>query len=243
MGLPLLTLMLAGCFHVKETTTESAQKNSPSPKETNITTIEKSNPTQQPDADTVRYSEERIVLWEDANLGLRVTAPEWIEYRYAIEKQNNGTWKYSEWRREYSQGMFYYGVRNAFGNITGHFGPLNWGFEILNEKYTNKSFEEVAHESLLSAGYCSTSWRETKSECINQAFCYTKDEVIKNLILRKTGKFGPYSAQLWGINKSFSDQMDCRGENTWLIQAKGGVHVILRPYIYFDRDIIRLEGF
>jgi len=183
-----------------------------------------------------RWSEIRKTVWEREDLGLRVTAPEWIESRYITKMNEDGTWTYSPWVRIYPEAKTEGNQLIISGLI---FGGTSLRF--LDAKYTGKSFNEVVNEILPGAGFCSTGWKISKSECTNPDYCYTKDEVIKNLILRKTAKFGPYTGQLRGINSAFSQKRDCRGEDIWLIQARGGQFVL--STIYPDGETIRLEGF
>ncbi len=200
----------------------------------------------QTEFETQRWSDTRKTIWERPDLGLRVTAPEWIESRVPKGRKDDGTWEYSEWSRIYPEAKaskFNYGGEESDGIvITGSF----FGGEhivFLNPKYTGKTFNEVVNNLLPGAGFCSTEWKNSKSECvdINADYCYTKDEVIQNLVLRKTAKFGPYTGQLRGINATFSQKRDCRGEDIWLIQAKDGQFVL--STIYQDAETIRLEGF
>ena len=196
--------------------------------------------------ETQRWSDIRKMVWERLDLGLRVTTPEWIESRIPKSKKDDGTWEYSEWSRIYPEAKtsrFAYGGEETDGVvITGlFFGGTHLAF--LNSKYTGKNFNEVINSLLPGAGFCSIEWKNSKSECgdIYPDYCYTKDEVIQSLVLKRTGKFGPYSGQLRGINASFSQRRDCRGEDIWLIQAQGGQFVL--STIYPDSETIRLEGF
>jgi hypothetical protein len=209
----------------------------------NLQGIERSD---QAKFETQRWSDTRKTVWERPDFGLRITAPEWIASRIPKTKKEDGTWEYSEWSRIYPEAKssrFAYGGEETDGVvITGlFFGGTHLAF--LNQKYTGKTFSEVVNSLLPGAGFCSTEWKNSKAECgdIYPDYCYTKDEVIQSLVLRKTAKFGPYTGQLRGINASFSQKRDCRGEDIWLIQAKGGQFVL--STIYPDSETIRLEGF
>lgn len=210
--------------------------------EPNLQGVERQDQTK---FETQRWSDTRKTVWERPDLGLWVTAPEWIESRIPKAKKTDGTWEYSEWSRIYPEAKasrFVYGGEETDGVVISglFFGGTHLAF--LNSKYTGKSFNEVVNSLLPGAGFCSTEWKNSKSECgdIYPDYCYTKDEVIQSLVLRKTAKFGSYTGQLRGINASFSQKRDCRGEDIWLIQAKGGQFVL--STIYPDSETIRLEG-
>lgn len=196
--------------------------------------------------DNQRWSDTRKTVWERSDLGLRVTASEWIESRLPKRRKEDGAWEYSEWSRIYPEAKTSKftdgGEETGDVDITGlPFGGTHLMF--LNQKYTGKTINEVVNSILPGAGFCSTEWKNSKSECGNRPldYCYTKDEVIQSLLLRKTAKFGPYTGQLRGINASFSQKRDCRGEDIWLIQVNGGQFVL--STIDPDSDTIRLEGF
>lgn len=193
------------------------------------------NETTQPE--TERSSDKRKVVWDNSSLGLRVTAPEWIESRIRKKLNSDGTWEYGEWIRTVPE------VKSDQPNqfyITGYFfgGSI---LTILDTKYTGKSFNYVADDFLFPAEFCTTGWSLSKSECMNPSYCYTKDEVVKNLFVKKTAKFGPYTGQLRALNAAFSQQMDCRAEDEWLIQAKGGQFV--SSTIPSSGEPILLEGY
>ncbi len=211
--------------------------------EPNLQGIERSDQTKN---EIERWSSIRKTIWEQPDLGFRITAPEWVESRVPKPRKDDGTVEYTEWSRTYPEAettKFNYGGEETDGIVVK--GLLFGGAHIvfLNSKYNGKTFNDVANSLLLGAGNCSVGWKNSKSECgdIHPDYCYTKEEVIQNLVVRKTSKFGPYTGQLRGIRASFSQKRDCRGENIWIIKAKNGQFVI--STIYPDSEKIRLEGF
>ena len=196
--------------------------------------------------ETMRWSDQRKVIWEDTKLGLRITGPEWIESRL-YRTTDTGEVVFSDWTRTNTVALaseFGYG-KSESGQGFVISGPPFGGTHIyfLDSKYTGQSFDVVASEILPGAGYCAGGWSESLADCAsdNPDFCYTKSDVLKNLKLYKTEKFGPYTGQMRELNSDFSAIRDCRGENIWLIKAKGGQYVM--STIYPSSETIKLEGF
>lgn len=194
-------------------------------------------------SDLYRWSDTRKTLWEDANLGLKITVPEWIESRYAKEKDSEGKFPYTDWKRTYPEAKSYessYFSENIKRiEVTGGY-ISSQTLSILSSKYQDKSFSEVASELLIPAGFCTTEWKNSKTECAGSEYCYTKDEVIKNLVVKKQIKIGTLDAQLRNMNQDFSIKNDCRAEDIWLIKAKNSQFVL--SDIFPDTETVRLEG-
>ncbi len=188
----------------------------------------------------MRSSNIRKTIWENSGVGFRITAPEWIESRRPIKFNDDGTIEYSDWIRsnpEIVETQYDYPKKTVDSVMEQTSGGI-LGF--LGSEYTNRSFDYVIEDLLFPAGYCSTAW-ETVSECTLDEYCYTKDDVMNNLFLTKTEKFGPYTGQLRNIKEDFSNKYDCRGGAMWLIKGKDGQFIISN--IYPDSEIVRLEGF
>lgn len=194
-----------------------------------------------------RFSETRKTIWENADYGLRIIALEWIEDRYIIKKNEDGSVEYSEWKKTYPEVSFYEG-EHGYGEgkgksiyVKGFYSAGGAAIYLLSSEYTGETFTDVINDVLPAAGYCMDEWDDPISECKGRPYCYAKNEVIENLVLRKTAQFGPYPAQLRGINTAFSVENDCRGSDIWLIQAKGGQYAlsIMSP----DGEDFKLEGF
>lgn len=199
------------------------------------------------EVETKRSSDTRKTIWEEVDYGLRVIAPEWIEERYITNRNEDGPVEYSEWKKTYPEVSFYEG-EHGYGEgegksiyVKGFYSAGGAAIYLLSSEYTGKTFTDVINDILPGAGYCMDEWDDPVSECKGRPYCYAKNEVIENLILRKTAQFGPYTAQLRGINTAFSVENDCRGSDIWLIQAKGGQYALtlMNP----DGKDFKLEGF
>ncbi len=176
-----------------------------------------------------RWSDARKTVWEDANLGLKITTPEWTESRLLRDRDAEGKYTYTEWVR-ISPEVRTYDTPNSPAYMRrvevtgGYLSP--YYVEILPLRFEGESFSEVANELLISAGFCASEWKSSKENCTNPDFCYTKEEVIQNLTLERQIKIGDMDAQLRGIKQDFSSKYDCRSEgNIWLIKAKNGLFV------------------
>ena len=118
-----------------------------------------------------------------------MTAPEWIESRRPLGQKDDGSWNYSDWSRIYPKSQastFASGGEVSDGIfVTGLlFGGTQISF--LDSKYNNKTFNEVVNSILPGAGFCATEWKNSKTECDGfPDYCYTKDEVIQSLLLKR----------------------------------------------------------
>ena len=193
-------------------------------------------------SDLFRWSNTRKTVWEDASLGLKITTPEWTESRYNKGRDENGKNTYTDWTRQYPEAKtydtIYYSENVKRVNISS--GVFYQYLNILPSKYQDQSFSDVANKLLIPAGFCSTEWKSSKSECINPNYCYTRDEVVQNLIVKKQIKIGSLDAQLRNMNKDFSNNNDCRSEDTWMIKAKNDQFVL--SSISPDSETTRLEA-
>lgn len=194
-------------------------------------------------SDLYRWSDARKTVWEDANLGLKITAPEWTESRYTRERDAEGQYTYTDWARVYPEAKTYdssYFSENIKRvEITGAYISSQY-LSILSSKYQGKSFSEVVNELLVPAGFCTTEWKSSKTECAGSDYCYTRDEVMQNLIVKKQVKIDTLDAQLRNMNQDFSNKNDCRAEDTWLIKAKNGQFILSN--ISPEAETIRVEG-
>lgn len=214
-----------------------------------ISTVELTNKVISPNSeiknsDLFKWSDNRKTLWEDSLLGLKITGSEWVDYRTTNGRNVDGSWNFTEWNRNYLvaktfQSTFYARKVNNVSIQVGY-GSTNF-LSIFTENYQNQEFNDVVNDTLLPAGFCATEWKQSKNQCERSEYCYTKDEVIKSLQLIKSQKIGSLDAQLRSIDKNFDFQMDCRGNDTWLIKAKNGQFVASN--IYPDSEILKLESF
>ncbi|MCL5091118.1 MAG: hypothetical protein M1514_03855 [Patescibacteria group bacterium] len=193
-------------------------------------------------ADLVRYAEKRVNLWENVELGLRITGPEWIESRIFTKINEDGTKEYSPWSKKTLKAeKVESSTKGETWDVgTGILFDYEW-LSLLDSKYNDKSFDEVNREVLPGTGFCGEDWKNDKADCSFSEYCYTKNDVINNGQIVKTTNFGPYSGQLRGLKTGFELKMDCRGSNEWLIKAKGGRYVL--STITPDGNLVRLEGF
>lgn len=195
-------------------------------------------------SDLYRWSNTRKTVWEDATLGLKITTPEWAESRYTRERDANGKFTYTDWARTYPEAKTYdssYFSENIKRvEVTGAYVSSQY-LSILSSKYQGKTFSEVANELLIPAGFCTTEWKSSKAECVSSDYCYTRDEVVQNLIVKKQVKIGTLDAQLRNMNQDFSNKNDCRAEDTWVIKAKNGQFVLSN--VSPDSETIKLESF
>lgn len=194
----------------------------------------------QMDFNLYRWSENKKIAWEDANLGVRVIVPEWIEIRIVKGRTTDGDLE-SEWKKVYpevNRRDFFYANRQ-FNGITVFTKKFYIFF--LGPEYNGKTFDDIANDLLLGAGSCSEGWKRSTSECQDRTSCYTRNDVVKNLVIRKTAKLGPYTGQLRGINASFSQKYDCREDEMWIIQAKNKEYIV--STIDPNGEMIKLEGF
>lgn len=194
-------------------------------------------------SDIYRWSDTRKTVWEDADLGLKITTPEWTESRYTRGRDANGKFTYTEWARVYPDAKVYdstyfsESIRKV--EVSGNYMGAQT-LSILSAKYQGRPLSDVGSELLISAGFCASEWKNSKSECPGPDYCYTRDEVLQNLKVEKQIKIGSLDAQLRTLNQDFSYKNDCRPENIWLIKAQNGQFVL--SSIYPDSESIRLEG-
>lgn len=191
-------------------------------------------------SDIYRQSSERKTLWEDSGLGLKVTGPTWIETRVRTGVNEDGSPIFSEWKNStpgynnYSQGEDV--------NLSFYAGYSAASIVIYANKFKDQPFDEIVNEMLPAGGSCAREWKSDKSQCTNPSgdYCYTKEEVLSNLILKKQTRIGSLDAQLRSINTDFSDLNDCRGTDIWLIKAKTGQ--LMTSELGPDGDWLRIEG-
>ena len=189
--------------------------------------------------ETKQSSDIRKTIWEKEDYGLRITAPEWTKKRSVITN-DDGSLGYTD--LTYPEAKVRYYDTNERIYISGFYSGGRSAIQLLDQKYTGKTFTYVINDILPGTGFCANEWDPSAPECeIEYHACYSKDEVIENLILRKTEKFGLYIAQLRGLNAEFSSKNDCRAEDIWLIQAKDGQFVLSE--IGPDEEEFRLEAF
>lgn len=174
-----------------------------------------------------RYSEIRKTIWEDKDLGIKLTAPEWTEFRVPSgQYDENGKSIYNgDWSRTYAEGRVYDsqdigGVSKRI-DVAGTFAPYTY-LEVLAAKYIGKTSVEVAEDLLLPAGFCAGEWKESKAACSNPDYCYTKADVLQNMIVKSRISKGSLTAELRNLNEAFSHKNDCRSVDTWLIKGKNG---------------------
>lgn len=177
-----------------------------------------------------RWSDTRKTLWADVALGIKLTSPEWAEFRQATSQYDlNGKIIYSsDWFRTTPDIRAYSdkddpSIQKRI-DILGTYGPYT-NLAILSTEYSTKTFQEIVTEKLLPAGFCATEWKTTKASCTNPDYCYTKEEVLKNLIVKKELQLGELTAQLRGMNTAFSEKNDCRAQDTWLIRGTNGQYM------------------
>lgn len=154
-----------------------------------------------------RWSDVRQTVWENFDLGLKITTPEWLEYRFSEDE---------EWKRLVQSAQ----VSGSAVSITDVMTYPN--LKILDDEYIGKSFDRVVEGILPGAGFCVTEWKESKTACEGFTYCYTRDEVAQNFILKETTVIGSFQAQRWMLRADFSQTNDCRAEDVWLIMAKNG---------------------
>ena len=186
--------------------------------------------SQQINIDTLRSSNTKKTVWQDENLGLKITAPEWIETRIPTSKDSSGEWQYSEWTKIYPKsekstftyaGQIYEGVY-----ITG----LNYTeaprVVFLDSTFTNNDLNYVVNTLLPSANFCATGW--SKTDCTNQGntHCYTKQQVIDNLTVKEQQNVGNYEAKLYSLDEQFSQSNDCSSQDTWVTKVKDGKFIL-----------------
>ncbi len=182
-------------------------------------------------SDLYRWADIRKTIWEDSSLGLKITAPEWVEMRYTKERDENGKYTFTDWSRAYPEAKIY---ENSDSKVTGYIKSISVtgaytsspNLNILSAAFIGKTFSDVVNEKLIPGGFCAQEWKNSKSECTDIHYCYTKEEVLNNLILKKQIKIGVLDAQLRSMNENFSSTNDCRSEDTWLIKSSNGQYVV-----------------
>lgn len=193
-------------------------------------------------SDLFRCSDTRKTIWEDADLGIKVTAPEWTESRYTKGRDSDGKFIYKDWTRGYPQAQTdsvqYLSDTVLRTQVTGGYTSSQF-IMILPSRLQGKTFSEVANELLIAGGFCATEWRTSKDECTGQNYCYTKDEVIQHLYAKRNTDIGSLVAQLWSMDSDFSITNDCRSEDVWLIRGANGQYI--STGIAPDGEVIRLE--
>lgn len=191
-------------------------------------------------SDYLKWSGNRITLWEDYTVGLRITAPDWIDYRSTTSRNVDGSYNFGEWQRSIPKALTYKGDNPKTTTVNIQYWFTNDYLHIYEDKYRNEDFNNFVYSELFPAGFCRQEWKNSKAECLNKDYCYTKDDVIQSLRLKKQILLGNMSAQLRGIDEEFSKNNDCRGEDTWLIKAKTGQFIT--SDISPDSEIVKLEA-
>lgn len=190
-----------------------------------------------------RWSDTRKTIWEESGLGVKITAPEWTESRFTKGRDADGKFMYTEWTRAYPKAqtnpISYLSDTVSRTYVSG--GYMSSLFlTVLPIRFQNKSFSEVASEVLTAAGFCETEWKNSKDECTSQYYCYTRDEVVQHLTMKKQIKIGSLDAQLRGMDPDFSNTNDCRSEDVWLIRAADGRYIT--SSVTPEGEAIRLEA-
>jgi hypothetical protein len=207
-------------------------------------------------SDYFRWSDQRKTVWEDADLGIKITTPEWTETRVAIERDINGNWIYREWERTYPETKIfndtsYYSEKaqiQVVVIVTGAY--LSDKYLYVLSSFQGKTLSEVVNSLLLPSGDCAE--REEREETMKdpadvspESYNYyyvTKESVRKNLELKKESKLGNLDAQLRGLNEKFNQQYDCRAEKVWLIKGKNGQFIISNIDAGLAIESFRLEA-
>lgn len=172
-----------------------------------------------------RWSDVRQTVWERSDLGLKITTPEWLEYRFSEEE---------EWRRMVQEAQ----VSGDTIRITDVMTYPH--LDILGDEYIGKSSKQVVEGVLPGAGFCTREWKEAKTDCEGPESCYTRDEVVRNFILKETTVIGLLQAERWALRADFSWKNDCRSQDEWLIQAKNGRFIVTD--IYPEGEFTRVES-
>jgi hypothetical protein len=179
----------------------------------------------QKDETRRRWSDMRQTVWESSDLGLKITAPEWSEHRVSENE---------EWMRMAHKAQ-------VLGNTIWITDVMTYPrLEILDDEYIGKSFKQVIEGVLPGAGFCNKEWKESKTDCESPDYCYTRDEVVQNFILKETIAIGSLQAQRWALRADFSWENDCRSQNEWLIRTKNGGFIVTN--VYPSGNIIRIES-
>lgn len=197
-------------------------------------------------SDLYRFSQTRKTIWQNEALGLKITAPEWVESRYTRYRDTKGQYVYSDWYRmspeakEYKYDQVQSSNHEKGVDLTGGYLGSYLRLFVLLPSFNEKSFSEVVEELLFPAGFCSTEWKESRDVCEGQSYCYTRENVVRNLVVRKETKVGSLDAQLRGLNEGFSYENDCRAVDEWLIKAKNGQYVT--STVLPENPSIRIEA-
>lgn len=190
-----------------------------------------------------RWSDTRKTIWEESGLGVKITAPEWTESRFTKGRDADGKFMYTEWTRTYPKAqtdLISYLSDTVSRTYIGGGYMSSLFLTVLPIRFQNKSFSEVANEVLTAAGVCETGWKNSKNECTSQYYCYTRDEVVQHLTVKRETKIGSLDAQLRSMDRSFSYENDCRSEDTWLIRAADDRYIMSR--VAPDGEAILLEA-
>lgn len=197
-------------------------------------------------SETYRFSTVRKTIWQDASLGLKITAPEWEDSRDTNgDKDINGKLIYSEWSRispqmSVSPNSIYvnktirdnlnvkvFALRNdLFFRSSESDSFADATLTILPLGYKGKTFSDVINGSFIQIGSC-------------EPFYYDKgrDNLMRNFIISKNLKIGNFNAQLVHLNKDFGD---CRADDTLIIKAKGGRFVM--STLWLDNETVKIEA-
>lgn len=195
-------------------------------------------------SDLFRWSDTRKTVWQDASLGIRVTAPEWTESRSTRGRDASGKFIYTDWTRSYPDARTdpipYLSDTVLRTQVTGGYISSKFLTQ-LPIRFQGKTFTEVANEALIPGGFCASGWKSSKDQCDHPTnYCYTREEVVRNLTLKEETQIGSLYAQLRSMNRDFSNLNDCRSEDVWLIRAANGQYITSE--ISPDADPIRLES-
>lgn len=169
-----------------------------------------------------RYSDKRIIVWTDSDLGIKITAPEWAETRAIKSRDAEGKIIFYDWQRTTPTVSTY---ENQI-SFSGGGRPYQYLVR-LDNKYSSQSFIEVVNDLLLPSGFC-------KDE-------QPRSEVLGKLFLVKETKLGDLTIQQRSMDNGYSSDKDCRAEDIWLIKAKNGQY--LTSSITLDNESFKLEAY
>ncbi len=196
-----------------------------------------------PTSEIYRWSDQRQTNWSNEDFGLKITSPLWVESRYQRERDENGKITYTDWNRETPtetiDSIPYASGTSQRVSMNGSYAS-SLMLVVLPTEFQNKSFSEVAESLLVAANFCSSEWKNSKSDCTSSNYCYTRDEVVENLTVKEDTFIGSHRAQLRGMNQDFSNTNDCRAGEEWLIRGENGMYIITN--ISPRSDSIKIEA-
>lgn len=180
--------------------------------------------------DTYRASPTLKTVWQNPQLGLKITTPEWVEFKFGTQRDIQGKVIYSDWQRT--------NIESTETPVTDPQSPytttvsISTGMtpstlKILSTQYNQLSADQIAKDLMIGSGFCSTGWTTDKNKCSDpNNYCYTQDEVAANIEVKSQVKVGNLDAMLVALNQNFSIQNDCRSSQQWIIKAKNGQFVV-----------------